>query len=78
VEQTNITHTNGDFNGNCTNFIDPNKLYRVPTSPPWTQTIPVYPAPVAPGICPGCGRCKECGRPAGPQVTITYNTSSSK
>jgi hypothetical protein len=29
-----------------------------------------YPQPYVPNVCPGCGRCKDCGQPNIPQPTV--------
>ncbi len=73
MQQTNMSTTK-DWTGG-TNSVDPFKFYWVPTPLPQPLLPVVYPVYPAPGICPGCGRCKECGRP---NVTITYGNLMSQ
>jgi hypothetical protein len=42
---------------------------------PIPNTYPVYPQQ-QPNICPGCGRCRQCGQPAPQQVQITCQNNS--
>ena len=40
-----------------------NNYYPYYVAPYYVPYYPYYPAPYTPGVCPGCGRCKQCGRP---------------
>jgi hypothetical protein len=49
---------------------------------PSITTPNVYPAPsnipAPPAVCPGCGRCNHCGRPAPSEFTISYGNTQSQ
>jgi len=40
----------------------------IPQSGGTTGITPSYPVRTYPNVCPGCGRCKDCGHPVQPYV----------